>query len=700
VWGKEVPVRSTASLVRQAFGVDWDLGGLGALERRLAVRTTVVGVAYFAAARFGLSLAFTTKQVTTVWPPTGIALVAFLVWGIRVWPGVFIAALVANAMTYEALPTALGIAVGNTCAGILGAAILVRVGFEPRFRRVRDVCVLVAVAAVTPLVSATSGVANLAVGGIVDWPAYPSVWSVWWVGDAMGILLFAPLLLTWPARPRPTLSPQRVLEAAALVAGLVLVAYATLTDAVFETGSRHELYAVFPFLIWAALRFGAAVSAWAVVLVGAVVVSGTVNDRGPFATGSIDHRLATLELFLAVAALVGMTLAAVMAERDDAQAALRCANDGLERRVTERTQDLERAHAGLAQVISENSPNGAIVMFGRDLRLQLVRGEGLNLIGIDPAAVEGVMLAEAFDPDTVATLEPLIQEALAGTDVRARLALRSRQINVNIVPLRSETGSVVAATLIGEDITAQHETEQALRISEDRRNHALARLLEAQEHERVRIAADLHDDTIQAMTAALLRLDSAQHVLAPGDRAHDRVARARATLAEAIERTRKLTFDLRPQLLEAEGLAAAVADLARHASDHAGFQLELDLDVTRYSDVIESLVFRTVHEALINIQRHADAHSVRIEVRDSDGIITGAITDDGAGFDVASARARARATHHFGLDTSSERLRLAGGNLTLISTPGDGTRVTFALPAHRTDDGAAHAVDAAARLGE
>jgi signal transduction histidine kinase len=260
---------------------------------------------------------------------------------------------------------------------------------------------------------------------------------------------------------------------------------------------------------------------------------------------------------------------------------------------------------------------------------------------------------------------------------------------MNLVPLRGDSGSVAAVTLISEDVTAQHETEQALRVSEDRRNDALARLLEAQEHERVRIAADLHDDTIQAMTAALLRLDSAQRVLAPDDRAHDRVARARTTLAEAIERTRKLTFDLRPQLLEAEGLSAAVADLARHAADHAGFRLELELDVARYSEVVESLVFRTIHEALINIQRHAHARCVRIEIREADGVITGAIADDGAGFDVASARARARATHHFGLETSAERLRLAGGNLTLTSAPGEGARVTFALPVHRTRDAAA-----------
>src|SRR4029079_17119968 len=139
---------------------------------------------------------------------------------------------------------------------------------------------------------------------------------------------------------------------------------------------------------------------------------------------------------------------------------------------------------------------------------------------------------------------------------------------------------------------------------------------------------------------------------------------------------------------------AAVSDLAHHAADHAGFRLELDLDLARYSDVIESLVFRTVHEALINIQRHANARRVCIDVRDIDGLIAGTVADDGSGFDVPSARARARATHHFGLDNSAERLRLAGGNLTLVSTPGQGTRVIFAIPAQRTDGAVAHAAPA------
>jgi PAS domain S-box-containing protein len=342
--------------------------------------------------------------------------------------------------------------------------------------------------------------------------------------------------------------------------------------------------------------------------------------------------------------------------------------------------------ARLYQAIAENFPNGAILLFDHELRHLLARGEGLQRMGIDPAAVEGRTLAESWDGETVKVVEPLVRQALSGERVHADLAILDRQVRVTVVPLREDPDDVFAAMLVGQDVTTQHQTEQALRRSEDRRNHALSALVEAQELERARIAADLHDDTIQVMTAALLRLDASQRKLPPGSEADRAATRARRTLSDAIERTRKLTFDLRPQLLDAEGLAPAIGALCTEAADESGFQPELDVDVRRYSDVIESLIFRTVQEALANIQRHAHATRVRITVHEINGVVHGNITDDGTGFDVGSVRARARATHHFGMDISAERVRLAGGTFTITSAPGSGTQVNFSLPVHRTAD--------------
>jgi PAS domain S-box-containing protein len=342
--------------------------------------------------------------------------------------------------------------------------------------------------------------------------------------------------------------------------------------------------------------------------------------------------------------------------------------------------------ARLYQAIAENFPNGAILLFDHELRHLLARGEGLHQIGIDPSAVEGRTLGESWDGETVGVIEPLVRQALSGDRVHADLAILGRWLRVTVVPLQEDPDGVFAAMLVGQDVTAQHDTEQALRRSEDRRNHALSALVEAQELERARIAADLHDDTIQVMTAALLRLDASQRKLPRDSEADRAVTRARRTLSDAIERTRKLTFDLRPQLLEAEGLASAIGGLCAEAADESGFQPELNIDVRRYSDVIESLIFRTAQEALANIQRHAHATHVRITVHEIDGVVHGNITDDGTGFDVSSVRARARATHHFGMDISAERIRLAGGTFTITSTPGSGTQVGFSLPVHRAAD--------------
>jgi integral membrane sensor domain MASE1 len=111
-----------------------------AISLRYLATVAAIAAAYFAAAKFGFLLAFATKQVTAVWPPTGIALTAYLVLGLRVWPGVYLGALAANAVSDEPLITAAGIAVGNTLQGIVGVLLLrYFVEFDRTLERLRDV---------------------------------------------------------------------------------------------------------------------------------------------------------------------------------------------------------------------------------------------------------------------------------------------------------------------------------------------------------------------------------------------------------------------------------------------------------------------------------------------------------------------------------------------------------------------------------
>src|SRR5262245_14977688 len=158
---------------------------------------------YVLAARLGFSVALEAEQVTTVWPPTGIALAAVLLFGVRVWPAIALGAFVANVTMHEPFLTAVGVALGNTLEALVGAWLLRRLaGFDNRLERLRDVLALVALGAlVSTTISATIGVLSLCLGGVQPWDQFGSLWALWWLGDASGALVVAPLLLTWAHRP-------------------------------------------------------------------------------------------------------------------------------------------------------------------------------------------------------------------------------------------------------------------------------------------------------------------------------------------------------------------------------------------------------------------------------------------------------------------------------------------------------------------
>ena len=232
------------------------------------------------------------------------------------------------------------------------------------------------------------------------------------------------------------------------------------------------------------------------------------------------------------------------------------------------------------------------------------------------------------------------------------------------------------------DITERRQAEEALRESERQRFLVLEEMLRAESDARSQIAADLHDDTIQVMTASMLGIERVLKALERGEPEHMRevLESARGTMGAAIERARRMTFDLRPPLLATQGLAAAVTELAQVAAAEAGFEVHLDLRVVRHSLGIEDLAYRTVKEALANTRKHAGASHVGIRLWDSDGALSGEISDDGVGFDVGRALDRRAMRLHMGLDTMRERLALVGGSLDIASAPGSGSIIGFTIP--------------------
>jgi PAS domain S-box-containing protein len=230
------------------------------------------------------------------------------------------------------------------------------------------------------------------------------------------------------------------------------------------------------------------------------------------------------------------------------------------------------------------------------------------------------------------------------------------------------------------DVTEERRKERRLMDAERRRHALLQGIISAESEQRSRIAGELHDDTIQVMTAALVELDRVDRLLGAGDvEAARRAARsARSALMHASDRTRRLTFELRPQILDAAGLGPAVRDLASALRRDTGATVTVRTRTRRYPEEVEALVYRTVREVLINVRKHARASRVSVYVGERDGMLRGAIRDDGRGFRAAR---RPVTSTHIGLDTAGERVRSMGGTFDVASIVGEGTTVEFALPA-------------------
>jgi PAS domain S-box-containing protein len=280
-----------------------------------------LAAAYFAAAWLGLKLAFAAAQVSAVWPPTGIALAALLVFGFRVWPGITLGAFLINVRTDEPAATAFGIAVGNTLEAVVGAWLLRRcTGFGGAPERLTDALGLVTFGAgLSTVVSATVGVTSLCLGGVHPWSAFGHLWSVWWLGDATGALVVAPALLAWASWPQRPWPPRRVAEAAALLLLLLSLGLVIFAGWLPRVTTDHPLeYAIFPFVIWAALHFGQFGSSTVTLVASVIAIWGTVHHLGPFSRGTDHEDLILLQSFMAVVAVTGLLLSAAITERDRA----------------------------------------------------------------------------------------------------------------------------------------------------------------------------------------------------------------------------------------------------------------------------------------------------------------------------------------------------------------------------------------------
>ena len=267
--------------------------------------------AYYGAAQIGYELKFTGAVAAIVWLPVGVGIAFLYLGGLSLWPGVVLGDLVAN--QYQALPvgSAIGQTIGNTLEVLVVAYLLRKLVRNGRpLESVAGVCgLLVAIFAGTA-VSATIGPLSLRLGNVLSTSDLPHVWHTWWLGDTAGALVVVPLALAWLRPLDLSLTRARIAEGA-----LMLSAVIVLSEIALRT-DRPLVYIVFPTLIWAALRFGPRGGTLAVAVAVGFTLWKTAHHAGPFVVHSIPRSTLSTQLYVSVAALSTMFLAAVVAERE------------------------------------------------------------------------------------------------------------------------------------------------------------------------------------------------------------------------------------------------------------------------------------------------------------------------------------------------------------------------------------------------
>jgi diguanylate cyclase (GGDEF)-like protein len=251
-----------------------------------------------------------------VWPPSGIALAAALALGWRIWPGIWIGALLANVVVESSLASAMLIANGNTLEVLAARALILRyVGDPGRFARGEDVVKFVLVCALSATISATLSAMAIASGHEAPWQEGFRSWWTWWQGDATGMIIVTPLLLSWSVRGEGAWSRQQKLEAAAFAALLAVTVIAISAEDASGFAPFSLSFVALPFIIWASFRFGQREVTTAIAVVCAVAVWYVLERRELFRSVPLNELLLMLLTFISMVVMTGLVLATALSQR-------------------------------------------------------------------------------------------------------------------------------------------------------------------------------------------------------------------------------------------------------------------------------------------------------------------------------------------------------------------------------------------------
>jgi signal transduction histidine kinase/ActR/RegA family two-component response regulator len=271
----------------------------------------------------GLKLDAVSGFASLIWAPTGLALAAILICGFRIWPAIFLGAFTVNLSTGAHFLSACGIAIGNSLEALLGGYLLLHVfHFRKTFDRQKDVVSFLLTLILCTAVSATVGVFSLGFAPAGHFEGFLITWKAWWVGDILGGLIVAPVVLALSQLKMANLrffKLFKVFEALLLTLSLFSLGRLVFGIEAKDHFAEHFPYLMFPFIIWAALRFDHVGAVLATFGISLMAIGTTMSGLGPFTAGSLRDNFFLMHSFISVISITGLFLSAAISERDEAQ---------------------------------------------------------------------------------------------------------------------------------------------------------------------------------------------------------------------------------------------------------------------------------------------------------------------------------------------------------------------------------------------
>jgi len=659
------------------------------IDRGYLLQISLVFIAYVVAGKLGQATAnIRSSNLGPVWPAYGIALTAILICGYRVWFGVAAGAFLVAFFSPVPHVAALGQAVGATLAATTGAFLLRRIAkFDNSLSRLSDVLTLIALGGFgSALVSASIGVSVLYATHVHAYSSWGAAWLIYWLGDATGVLLATPLALRFTDLLKLR-RKDRIGELGILFVLLLGACFVIFGDLSFIPIKLDVMaFAVLPFIMWAAIRFGVGITALSIVVVAGIATIETALGSGPFASNTTFLNAVLLDVFFGVLSISGLALATVISEREHAESER-------EQVVSTRAALEARLHAAHALRISEErwrlaAHAGKMYAYEWDVATdEVVRsGEILNILG---TAAEGTNLTRQ---KLVARVHPDDRTLFTASATKRTPESPDCQIRYRIVrpdgsirwlektahALFDQHGRMLRVIGMVMDITDRKQAEEALA-------NMSGKLIEAQEQERTRIARELHDDINQRLALLSVELEASRQN--PPYSAAD----VSLLLTEIRERINEISSDLQSlshllhsSQLEYLGIVAAARSFCHEFSASQDVEIDFNHDdlPTSVSPQVSLCLFRILQEALHNAVKHSKVRHFEVRLSCSENQLCLTVSDRGVGFDPESAMSRGG----LGLTSMKERVRLANGTISLESKPMHGTTIHVRVPVTSEDD--------------